>query len=131
VNRKTARRNARSAIDDEKIRYLAAIVQFSDDAIIGKDLGGLIASWNPAAERLFGYSEGEVLGKPASLLGGPGQAHEFQEIIEAVKEGRRIERYETRRRRKDGTMVDVSVTASAVMDDRDISAQKPRSTPAT
>ena len=119
MDRKTKRRDASSSgIDDEKIRYLAAIVQYSDDAIIGKDLNGLIASWNPAAEKLFGYSEREVIGKPASILGVPGREHEFQEIIETVKKGLRVERHETRRRRKDGTLVDVSVTASPVMDER-------------
>ncbi len=131
---KAERRNA-SANDEQKVRYLAAIVQYSDDAIIGKDLDGLIASWNPAAERLFGYSEAEAMGKPASMLGVPGREHEFQEIIETVKKGLRVERHETRRKRKDGTLVDVSVTASPVLDergrlvgisviDRDISSQK-------
>ncbi|MBI2304811.1 MAG: PAS domain S-box protein [Chloroflexi bacterium] len=125
---------ARSTID-EKFRYLAAIVQSSDDAIIGKDLSGLITSWNPAAERLFGYSEKEAIGKPISILGVPGRLDEFKEIIETVTKGLKVERYETQRRRKDGTLVDVSVTASPVIDeegnliglsviDRDISSQK-------
>ncbi|MEW6418147.1 MAG: PAS domain S-box protein [Nitrospirota bacterium] len=123
-----------SAID-EKFRYLAAIVQSSDDAIIGKDLNGMITSWNPAAEKLFGYSEREAIGKPISILGAPGRLDEFKEIIETVKKGLKVERYETQRRRKDRTLVDVSVTASPVFDetgkliglsviDRDISSQK-------
>jgi PAS domain S-box-containing protein len=129
VDRKAAKRK------EERNRYLAAIVQHSDDPMIGGDLSGLIASWNPAAERLFGYSEREVLGKPATILAVPGRAHEFQEIIEKVKKGLRVALHETQRRRKDGTTIDVSVTASPVMDeqgklvgisviDRDISSQK-------
>jgi len=123
-----------SAIDD-KFRYLAAIVQSSEDAIIGKDLNGIITSWNPAAEKLFGYSEKEAIGQPISILGVPDRLDEFKEIIETVKKGRRVERYETQRKRRDGTLVDVSVTASPVIDeegkliglsviDRDITSQK-------
>ncbi|MFB3883724.1 MAG: PAS domain S-box protein [Thermodesulfobacteriota bacterium] len=120
---------------DEKLRHLAAIVLSSEDAIIGKDLNGVITSWNPAAEKMFEYTENEAVGKPISIIGIPGRADEFKEIIEKVKRGVRIERYETQRRRKDGTVVDVSVTASPVIDedgkliglsviDRDISSQK-------
>ncbi len=90
---------------------MAAIVQSSEDAIIGKDLSGIITSWNPAAEKFFGYSEKEAIGKPISILGAPGRLDEFKEIIETVKKGLKVERYETQRRRKDGTLVDVSVTA--------------------
>src|SRR3972149_2862788 len=89
----------RSAIN-EKFRYLAAIVQSSEDAIIGKDLNGVITSWNPAAEKLFGYSEKEALGKPISMLGVPGRLDEFKEIIETARKGLRVERYETQRRKK-------------------------------
>ncbi|MBI2868737.1 MAG: PAS domain S-box protein, partial [Chloroflexi bacterium] len=120
---------------DGKFRYLAAIVQSSEDAIIGKDLNGTITSWNPAANKLFGYSETEALGQPISILGVPGRLDEFKEIIEKVKLGVTVERYETQRRTKDGTLVDVSVTASPVIDeagnliglsviDRDITSQK-------
>ncbi len=124
----------RAAIND-KFRYLAAIVQSSEDAIIGKDLSGVITSWNPAAEKLFGYSEKEAVGKSISILGVPGRLDEFKEIIETAKKGLRVERYETQRRKKDGTLVDVSVTVSPVLDetsrlvglsviDRDVSSQK-------
>ena len=124
-----------SSAIDEKFRYLAAIVQSSEDAIIGKDLDGVITSWNAAAEKLFGYSEKEAVGQPISILGAPGRLDEFKEIIETVKKGLRVERYETQRRRKGGTLVDVSVTASPVIDeggkliglsviDRDITSQK-------
>ncbi len=112
-----------------------AIVQSSEDAIIGKDLNGIITSWNPAAEKLFGYSENEAIGQSISILGVPNRLDEFKEIIETVRKGRKVERYETQRKRKDGTLVDVSVTASPAIDeerklirlsviDRDIFSQK-------
>ncbi len=119
----------------EEYRYLVAIVQSSEDAIIGKGLSGIITSWNPAAEKLFGYSEEEAIGQSISILGVPGRLDEFKEISEAVKKTNKVERYETQRRRKDGTLVDVSVIASPVTDeagrliglsviDRDITSQK-------
>ena len=141
MNKRPLKRNsgkgtaqASSAVE-EKFRYLAAIVQSSEDAIIGKDLNGIITSWNPAAEKLFGYSENEAVGRSISILGVPNRLDEFKEIIETVKKGRKVERYETQRKRKDGTPVDVSVTASPVLDeegkliglsvtDRDITSQK-------
>ena len=85
--------------DAEKERYLAAIVQYTDDAVIGKDLKGWIVSWNPAAERLFGYSEREAIGKPDSILAVPGCTDEFKQIIEKVKKGLRVERHARQRRR--------------------------------
>ncbi len=120
---------------EEKFRFLAAIVQSSEDAVIGKDLKGTITSWNPAAERMFGYSEREALGRPISILGPPDRVDEFKEIIEKVKQGIKVERYDTLRRRKDGTLIDVAVTVSPVMSeegkliglsviDRDITLQK-------
>ncbi|MBI4302091.1 MAG: PAS domain S-box protein, partial [Chloroflexi bacterium] len=120
---------------DKKFRYLAAIVESSEDAIIGKDLDGIITSWNPAAERMFGYSETEALGRSISIIGTPDRINEFKEIIEKVKMGIKVERYETQRKRKDGAIVDVWVTVSPVKDeegkliglsaiDRDITAQK-------
>ncbi len=137
-NLKTLNRGAESKLRyalEEKFRFLAAIVQSSEDAVIGKDLKGAITSWNPAAEKMFGYSEKEALGRPISILGPPDRIDEFKEIIEKVKQGIKVERYDTLRRRKDGTLVDVSVTVSPVMDeggkliglsviDRDITFQK-------
>jgi PAS domain S-box-containing protein len=123
------------SVVNEEFRFLAAIVQSSEDAIIGEDLNGIINSWNPAAEKLFGYSEEEANGQPITILGVPDHLDEFYEIIEMVRKGHGIESHETRRRRKDGILVDVSVTASPVNDgegtligisliDRDITAQK-------
>lgn len=76
----------RSAIN-EKFRFLAAIVQASEDAIISKDFDGIITSWNPAAERMFGYTEKEALGKHISIIGTPDRIDEFKEIIDKVKKG--------------------------------------------
>jgi PAS domain S-box-containing protein len=120
---------------EAKSRYLASIVQSSEDAIIGKDLQGIIVSWNPAAEKMFGYTEAEAIGRPLSIIAAPDRQDEVEKIIERVKQGAKLERYETRRKRKDGTILDVSVTASPVRDeygdligisviDRDIMSQK-------
>ena len=116
-------------------RSLAAIVQSSEDAVISEALDGTITSWNPAAEKMFGYSEREALGKPMSIIGPPDRLDEFKEIIEKVKKGLTVERYETQRRRRDGSLVDVAVTVSPVRDeegrltglsaiDRDITSEK-------
>ena len=97
-------------------RYLAAIVESSDDAIIAKDLNGAITSWNRAAERTFGYMAAEILGKPVSVLAAPGHHDEMPEILSRIKRGERVEHYETRRCRKDGQIIDVSLTVSPVRD---------------
>ncbi len=110
--------NGQERSADEKFRFLAAIVQSSEDAIISEDLDGTITSWNPAAEKMFDYGEREALGKPMSIIGPTDRIDEFKEIIDKVKKGITVERYETQRRRKDGTLVDVSVTASPVRDER-------------
>ncbi len=102
---------------DEKLRTLAAIVRSSEDAVISEALDGTITSWNPAAEKLFGYRENEALGQPISILGMPDRLDEYKEILEAVSKGQRAERYETQGRRKDGTLVDVFVTVSPVIDE--------------
>jgi PAS domain S-box-containing protein len=120
---------------DENLRFLAAIVQSSEDAIISEALDGTITSWNPAAEKMFGYSEKEALGRPMSIIGPPDKIDEFREIIDRVKKGLSVERYETQRKRRNGALVDVLVTVSPVRDetgrliglsaiDRDITAQK-------
>jgi len=96
-------------------RRLAAIVESSDDAIIGKDLTGIITTWNQGAERIFGYSAAEVLGRPVSILAAPGH-NEMPDILAQIKQGNRVDHYETRRRRKDGRIIDVSLTVSPVRD---------------
>jgi PAS domain S-box-containing protein len=96
-------------------RYLAAIVESSDDAIIGKDLNGTILSWNKSAERIFGYSAQEAIGKPISIIAPPGR-NEMPEILERIKRGVRIDHYQTVRRTKSGRLLDISLTVSPLRD---------------
>ena len=98
-------------------RHLVAIVESSDDAIISKDLNGMIASWNKAAERLFGYAEAEVIGKPITILIPPERLQEEVDILDRIRRGERIEHFETERRRKDGSLIDISLTISPVTDE--------------
>ena len=95
---------------------LAAIVESSDDAIVGKDLNGIITSWNFGAERLFGYTAQEAIGKPISILIPAERLNEEPTILERIRRGERIEHYETIRRRKDGTLLDISLTVSPIID---------------
>jgi PAS domain S-box-containing protein len=103
----------------ERRRYsdqLAAIVEHSDDAIIGKTLEGIVTSWNPAAERMYGYSAKEVIGNSIDLLSPPGQAGEMHTILDRVRAGQPVERLETTRVRKDGSVITVSLTVSPIHD---------------
>jgi PAS domain S-box-containing protein len=95
---------------------LAAIVESSSDAIIAKDLDGTILSWNTGAELLYGYASSEAVGRNISLVVPPDHSDEIPAILERIKVGERIEHYETLRRRKDGAMVDVSITVSPLYD---------------
>ncbi|QBR71155.1 histidine kinase [Beijerinckiaceae bacterium] len=97
-------------------RRLAAIVENSDDAIISKDFDGIITTWNPGAERLFGYTAEEVIGKPITILIPPERQDEEPGILERIRQGERIHHYETVRLRKDGGLVDISLTVSPVRD---------------
>jgi PAS domain S-box-containing protein len=93
---------------------LAAIVESSDDAIVSKDLNGIIATWNAGAERIFGYRSEEVVGKPITILIPTDRRQEEDEILEQIRHGRRVEHYETVRIRKDGSTADISLTVSPV-----------------
>ncbi|HLL78191.1 MAG TPA: PAS domain S-box protein [Ktedonobacteraceae bacterium] len=95
---------------------LAAIVESSNDAIVSKTLDGIITSWNQAAEVLFGYSEQEVIGKPITIIIPPDLQSEEKEIISKLRQGIRIQHFETVRLRKDGTSVDVSLSISPIKD---------------
>jgi PAS domain S-box-containing protein len=97
---------------------LAAIVESSDDAIASKTLDGVVTSWNPAAERLFGYTAGEMIGRPVAVLAAPGREAEMPMILERVRRGERVEHFDTVRKRKDGTLVEISLTVSPVRDAR-------------
>src|SRR5258708_30096139 len=93
---------------------MAAIVESSDDAIVGKDLNGIITSWNRGAERIFGYTAEEVIGKSVAILMPPERQQEEPGILENIRKGNRVEHFETIRRRKDGTLIDISLTVSPI-----------------
>jgi PAS domain S-box-containing protein len=99
---------------ERAMAQMAAIVTSSEDAIVGKNLNGIVTSWNRAAERLFGYSADEMIGSPVTRLIPPERQHEERRILEQVARGVPIEPYETIRRRKDGTEFHVSLTVSPV-----------------
>jgi diguanylate cyclase (GGDEF)-like protein/PAS domain S-box-containing protein len=106
---------ARKRDERDALHYLA-VVESSSDAIIGKDLDGLVVSWNRGAERLYGYTEVEMRGGSISQLVPPGHDDELPEILRRVRAGEQVEQYDAVRARKDGTQVDVSVTVSPVRD---------------
>ncbi|MGH9517417.1 MAG: PAS domain S-box protein [Terriglobales bacterium] len=95
---------------------LASIVEDSDDAILSKNLDGTILTWNKSAERMYGYRPEELIGQNVSMLLPPDRPQETREILERLRRGEKIERYETRRRTKDGHILYVSVTISPVRD---------------
>jgi len=101
---------------EQSAQHLAAIVECSDDAIVSKDLDGIITSWNHGAERLFGYTAEEAIGKPVTLLIPPDREDEEPEILSRIRRGEKIDHYETIRRRKDGSLVDISLTVSPLRD---------------
>src|SRR2546423_861562 len=95
---------------------LGAIVASSDDAIVSKSLEGIVQSWNASAERIFGYSAAEMIGQPISKLVPPDRHSEEPEILERLRRGERVDHFETIRQRKDGRLIDVSVTISPIKD---------------
>jgi PAS domain S-box-containing protein len=96
------------------VYLLAAIVESSDDAIIGKTLDGIITSWNKGAEEIYGYKADEVIGKHISILVPSGYPDDIPQIIEKIRRGERVVHYKTKRARKDGTVIDVSLTVSPI-----------------
>jgi len=101
---------------EKTLRHYAALVESSEDAIVGKTLDGFVTSWNKGAEGVFGYTRKEMLGKPISLLIPPNRKNEEPEILERIKRGESVEHYETKRRRKNGRIIDISVTISPIRD---------------
>jgi PAS domain S-box-containing protein len=101
---------------EQDTRRLAAIVESSDDAIIAKDLNGVITSWNRGAERLYGFSAEEVVGRPVTILIPADRRDEEPTILERLRRGERIDHYETVRQCKDGTLVDISLTVSPIVE---------------
>lgn len=96
--------------------HLAAIVTSSDDAIISKDLRGIIQSWNRGAERMFGYTAAEAIGQHISLLAVPERRDEFSHILERISRGEHVDHFQTKRRAKDGRVLSVSLTVSPIRD---------------
>ncbi|HEV7519145.1 MAG TPA: PAS domain S-box protein [Thermoanaerobaculia bacterium] len=96
--------------------FLAAIVESSDDAIIGKSLDGIVLTWNRAAERLFGYSAEEMIGQPVAILAPPDRRDEMPSILAAVRRGERVDHFETERMTKDGRRLQVSLSVSPIED---------------
>jgi PAS domain S-box-containing protein len=99
---------------EEVAKRLAAIVESSDDAILTKDLNGIITTWNKGAERVFGYTANEIIGKPVLVLIPEDMQDEEPSILSRIRKGERIDHYETVRRRKDGTLLDISLTVSPI-----------------
>jgi PAS domain S-box-containing protein len=100
----------------DEYQWLSAIVESSDDAIIGKTLEGIVTSWNRGAERLYGYSTEEILGRSMNVLMPPDRPNELDEILAQIRRDEHVEAYETLRRRKDGSLVQVAVRISPVRD---------------
>ena len=99
---------------EQRLGWLASIVESSHDSIVSTDIGRVITTWNNAAERLYGYTADEVIGRPVTILIPPDRQNEARTILQRIKCGERIKNYESVRQRKDGTLVDVSMTISPV-----------------
>jgi PAS domain S-box-containing protein len=95
---------------------LAAIVESSDDAIIGKDVNGVITSWNAGAERMFGYTAEEVIGKSITIIIPADRLSEEAYVLSRIRSGQKVDHFETLRQRKDGTLVSISLTSSPILD---------------
>ena len=106
----------RIASTEEINSRLAAIVTSSDDAIIGEALDGTVTDWNRGAETVFGHAAAEIIGKSIAILASPGLEQETQDILDRLKRGERIDHFETQRRRKDGAIIDLSLTVSPLYD---------------
>ncbi len=96
---------------------LSSIVQSSDDAIVSKDLHSIVTSWNPAAERMFGYTSSEMVGQSIRAIIPEDRQHEEDEVLARIRAGESVDHFETVRRRKDGTLVDISLSISPIRDE--------------
>jgi hypothetical protein len=99
---------------------LAAIIESSDDAIISKDLNGIVTSWNRGAERIFGYTKEEMVGRPISILASPDRVDEMPRILQQISRGEHLDHFETTRRTKDGRDIYISLTVSPIRDSRGV-----------
>ena len=103
--------------DDVAIRHLARVVESSDDAIVSKDLNGIITSWNRAAERMFGYTAAEIIGQSIRIIIPADRQGEEDMVLSRIRSGEALTHFETIRRRKDGTLLPISLTVSPIHDD--------------
>jgi PAS domain S-box-containing protein len=103
--------------DDLTARHLAKVVESSDDAIVSKDLNSIITSWNPAAQRIFGYTAEEAIGKSIRMIIPPELQAEEDMVLAKIRAGDRVDHYETIRQRKDGQRIAISLTVSPIFDD--------------
>ncbi|MBV9289798.1 MAG: PAS domain S-box protein [Hyphomicrobiales bacterium] len=106
-------------MSDRAAQHYAAIVESSEDAILSKDLHGVILSWNQGAERLFGYDAAEAIGQPATLIIPADRQNEEPAILDMIRRGEGIRQVETVRQRKDGSLVDIALTISPIRDAQD------------
>jgi PAS domain S-box-containing protein len=112
----TAQRSVEAELyeSEQRLRWLASIVEFNDDAIVSKNLDGIITSWNDGAERVFGYSAQEAVGRPITMVIPKERYDEETMILSRIRRGERIDHFETARQRKDGGLIVVSLTVSPV-----------------
>src|SRR5262249_51303907 len=110
----TARAEAENARD--ALGRLAAIVEDADDAILSKNLDGIIASWNPAAERMFGYTAAEAVSQPITIVVPDERRSEEDMVLSRIRRGESVDHFETVRQTKDGRRIDVSLTVSPIRD---------------
>jgi PAS domain S-box-containing protein len=103
--------------EDVKFRHLARVVESSDDAIVSKDLNGIIKSWNRAAERMFGYTEAEAVGQSIRMIIPADRQDEEDMVLGRIRAGQAITHFETIRQRKDGSLIPISLTVSPIHDD--------------
>jgi PAS domain S-box-containing protein len=117
TERKQTEANLRES--EQQLRWLASIVQSSDDGIVSKNLDGIITSWNKGAERIFGYNAEEAIGQPITILIPPDRQDEERTILTRIRRGERIDHFETIRQRKHGSLIVVSLTISPVKNAED------------
>src|SRR3954470_6616707 len=104
-------------IDDVALRHLARVVESSDDAIVSKDLNGVITSWNRAAERMFGYTAAEAVGRSIRMIIPADRQAEEDMVLGRIRAGQSMTHFETLRQRKDGTLIPISLTVSPIYND--------------
>ena len=103
--------------DDVKFRHLGRVVESSDDAIVSKDLNGIITSWNRAAERMFGYTEAEAVGQSIRMIIPDDRQAEEDMVLGRIRAGKALTHFETIRQRKDGSLIPISLTVSPIHSD--------------